>query len=941
MIESLFNPKKYEELNKYYGIDSSNIESLFLGYRYCLNCLSEITEDEDKIYSSLYDKNKISYLTEKCYPGSNPKDEPKYKLFNTIINHFIEKPNEGCYICLCEKGFYHSVLSGFPGDNEKDMYCPNCNQPIGVIYEETELGKEFKIVNRKDYMRILKDDEEIKNIKENEEKYKKLQQINNMTFQDFKTKYLDILFKQEKGLNRIEEKYFKKKDKLVRNMSQVLYRLLNYILYSHLFFARLYTGITTNFDKYLPKNLNWGETLNECWKLLKEELSDIGINVTEIFMNFTFKDLFNKLNSQECIDDYDDLIGFEVKLEEMIQKKIVLSQKECKKFTELIKNSDKNSFVNLLTEKYNIYIYDKEIFPNYDNFYYTDYLDEENIKKELNDKEMKKYPILKRYLEYFEIKKRNDNRKKKEVNNYSLDNLNLFITVLNLFSEKYSHLITREFAKTRVLENEDLYKINSSLIDKFIKYFNQLKILNEIKEKKEKNENIINKDDEIRKDDDKSNKDNAILKLSVKNNISDFLIDPENEYGKAYKKILQKFIENQNNELSDLLNSKIIEGTNEINIQQIKEDEIFTFNIPTKFVFINETSNSSYRKIIDDNDVKYNKYEINFDFIEEKFTNLLLKNKKLLKDDIIEFSYNNKIFSNEVSNVITTFKDNYKIEAITLEDKVNIYKLIEINKSNKDFYKKIIDDFMILISYLIKKNKNENVKISDINSKIENDISRDFFDFFKDKKELTIYKTLEIFKCFIKLIFTEIKDEINEFQEKKVDKKTEDLLNKYFEKGDADDDVANNNKKIINKVNLKSAIRWFMALVLFKESDKKNKIKANKINIFNYLNVKDLWDKKIYEDSRFEEDLNELKKLNIKINTIVWLYDYLTKGKEEENNYTKGLEDDILKNNLNQESKKEKEQEDEESEQSESDDGKKEGPNDSKIKNKSKITLKK
>ena len=137
-------------------------------------------------------------------------------------------------------------------------------------------------------------------------------------------------------------------------MSQLLYRLLNYILYSHLFFARLYTRITSNFDKYLPKNLNWGETLNECWKLLKEELSNIGINVIEIFMNFTFKDLFNKLNSQECIDNYDDLINFEVKLEEMIQKKIVLSQKECKKFNELIKNQDKNSFANLLTEKYNI-----------------------------------------------------------------------------------------------------------------------------------------------------------------------------------------------------------------------------------------------------------------------------------------------------------------------------------------------------------------------------------------------------------------------------------------------------------------------------------------------------------------------------------------------------------------------------------------------------------
>ena len=70
---------------KNYGINSSNIEALLFGFRYCLNCfdenLSEREEDdEDKIYWVLYDKNKISYLTEKCYPGSNPKDEPKYEL---------------------------------------------------------------------------------------------------------------------------------------------------------------------------------------------------------------------------------------------------------------------------------------------------------------------------------------------------------------------------------------------------------------------------------------------------------------------------------------------------------------------------------------------------------------------------------------------------------------------------------------------------------------------------------------------------------------------------------------------------------------------------------------------------------------------------------------------------------------------------------------------
>ena len=46
----------------------------------------------------------------------------------------------------------------------------------------------------------------------------------------------------------------------------------------------------------------------------------------------------------------------------------------------------------------------------------------------------------------------------------------------------------------------------------------------------------------------------------------------------------------------------------------IKEDEIFTFKVHDKFSFINET------------------------------TNLFLKNKKLLKNDIIEFSHNNELF---------------------------------------------------------------------------------------------------------------------------------------------------------------------------------------------------------------------------------------------------------------------------------------------------------
>ncbi len=138
------------------------------------------------------------------------------------------------------------------------------------------------------------------------------------------------------------------------------------------------------------------------------------------------------------------------------------------------------------------------------------------------------------------------------------------------------------------------------------------------------------------------------MKLDVNQNcICDFLLVDDNKYGKTYKKIYETFIEKQNKQLEDLLNAKINIGIfnnnckNRISVQKIKENEIFTFNIPKKkFNFIEVIFNSSYRKIIDtQNYENYNEYEINLNSIETKMTNLLLKNKKLLNNELIGFNY--------------------------------------------------------------------------------------------------------------------------------------------------------------------------------------------------------------------------------------------------------------------------------------------------------------
>ena len=94
---------------------------------------------------------------------------------------------------------------------------------------------------------------------------------------------------------------------------------------------------------------------------------------------------------------------------------------------------------------------------------------------------------------------------------------------------------------------------------------------------------------------------------------------------------------------------------------------------------------------------------------------------------------------------------------------------------------------------------------------------------------------------------------------------------------------------IIKKESLANAIRLFISLVLYreKEEDKDKKIKTNRKNIADYLNVKDLWDIQIYNDIKFKKSLDKIKSLNIKIKEILWLYYYLVDNKEE------GFEDEV------------------------------------------------
>ena len=88
----------------------------------------------------------------------------------------------------------------------------------------------------------------------------KLLEIIYIKLQKLKENYVD---KQENpGIYSSNKDYYKNDKKIIRNLSQVSFRLLNYILYSNLFFAKLIVD-KDDFDKCLPKKMTWKDILSE------------------------------------------------------------------------------------------------------------------------------------------------------------------------------------------------------------------------------------------------------------------------------------------------------------------------------------------------------------------------------------------------------------------------------------------------------------------------------------------------------------------------------------------------------------------------------------------------------------------------------------------------------------------------------------------------------
>ena len=856
LLKMLFNVEDLKKLNKNENIQRNQIEMLLYSMRFCLKSLN--SSNNECVYKKLLlgDQECLKYS---YFIGNDISENNYYNIYVKLIE-FFKKNNkkDGVYVCLCRKGFYQYIPpNGYPTDKNYNEKCEFCHNPIGsnkrsegYLFWKKDI---YYPIKREGYLRIFKNEAQIKN-----ESNDNLNQINYMTLdQFFKNKINPIILNEKPGIIEISSDHFKKTNKMIRYLkNQISFRLLHFILYSHLFFAKL---MNNKMKINVPSSMSIIQVLEEDWNQLKNLLNNRNIS---IFINLIFKDVSDELIKCNEIEEIKDLFEIEEKLEKIILDKLQEYndyESKYKQLNEKLRNIKLDSTASLLNENFDFSLYKNEIYPFYKYFLYTEFIHEENIKHLIRSMNNEDNIMLLKY-----IHKKDYEQKVKH-----LETLGLFNEFNNLLFDTYSDKITREEAESRKLNEENVYEKNKPICTS---YFKNIKNFSD---------NLVLKEDDV---------------------IKKFLIDKNSDESEKIIDIYQKYISEQNYMIKDILVKKHNDIgfpiAEEINVQSIQNNEIFSFKLKntclTEIIFENSIRNKNFRDIT-----------IYYDKIEDKLTKKLLKKVKLLNNNLKYIVYKNEEYLHENTSIFNDFVNNYEpLEELTKSEKREIKKFFD-KIEYKEQCLNIIEDFSNIILDInnkyknipkinqeienenekeieenkddeekeIKKDENENIKKKEIKLILidENNInnenySNEFKNLLKIIGKFTFDKLYDIFIFSEKLMFLIIKNELLEYCSSKeglTSQNKEDLNNFYKD------------EKILTKEVLSSAIRRYLTRYLIKEKDKEKNIKNNERNFIKYLYIEDLWDNEINKNEQKENEIKKIENMNISINQILDIYEEL------------------------------------------------------------------
>ena len=867
IINLFFDEETYKnKIKSKLGGEIKNVpqlEMFLFCYRFCI-LFSELKNNN--FYKNILTKDSINFINANYIPGVDNRPNYFEIAIKELPNWFnSNNVNEnGAYVCSC--GFWYSVEPcGYPTAIGN---CPICGEQIG--------GTGHMPVIRDNHMRIFKDQANINNINYS---FYTASGFKYMIYEDFKVFCQDKLKTNEtKGISSIDYGLFIKETKEVRKLSMISYRLLNFIIYSCVYFSNILGFLTEQqIEKLIPPFTNIFQILEEDWNLLKKALFDKEIQNPQIFINVIIPNLLELVNQYENIETIEKRNEFEEKINILVEETIA-DKKKFEKYEEY-----NNVYLGLKLTSMKAIL--QEIFPpnNYDEkeFPYLKYFilrlsPSENLLLDYLRKipdYNNKYPIINAYLN-------NEFRVQIDL----LQNIILMNPLVDYMINKYSYNITRDKAKeikiSEILSNPDDKYLTSYFKD-FLKGWNKVKD-NAIKYKCRKEMNV------------KTIKENDSIAYLLND-------DGEMYYGMYLAAAYQNFCDYQNNFLNSIINSMssgkfffLIDKIKiEIPPQISKKDDIVSLDLSNSLYHsFNELITQYSNKNCFSNDCKinysnYKQIKFDFDTIEEELGKIILPGKRL-------FSYNQKFvtygfegYRGDKSSVIQTFDGKYPQEELKEDEKAILNSFLQ---ENHDF-KQIMFSIQLLIFYLSKENENIEKTLNEILLKIPNyvQINPELKSFISRNETFKLKHLLTIYEYIERLCYNQIEENvvvdflIDISQEKK------EIIENYYK------ELPPNS--IITRKVLADAVRKFVSRFL---TGKRQEMDLNgEGDLFLFIPYKDeLWPKNLTNDNRFDIELEAIKdkfnsKEKIQVNQAVKLYrvlipeEKISEDQEAENNEKK------------------------------------------------------
>ena len=847
LLKNLYSQKIFNKINnkEKEEINLNEIEILL----YCLRIVF-ISNSKDNYYSLILQKKGENLIKETYVPGTIPYNNIYLNSYYTLkdLMPITSEKELGFYICSC--GQYYTL--GKCTLPQLEFNCQNCGLIIGGTFHELEKRENhFRLYLNKD--------------KFNENEIARDEVINNkipyMFFDEYKKKYIDKYLNEEpKGININKENIslFIERKQNVRALSELSFRIMNFILYSHLLTANIIGNISDDdLNNYIYPNFSCFKMIVKNWEIIDMILKEKNINNAKEFMNIIFSEIGILLKECPTFNRLEERRVFEEKINkfiiELLNNKEKLDTKihEYKKINEKIKNSDPSSIEEIILENFPPIkeFYPESKYPELKYFMKSIYPDINLLDKELRTIRdyAKKYPLLNQVLL--------NNEEFRLISN--VININ---KLTNKLLNKYSYKITRDKAKTTPLFSIESIQNNKEEFRK--KYFEPfLSSWNNIKNHCTR---FL------------CRPDMPILTINENTELNYFLVDDGELGGGMYlSSAYSNFIDWQNKFISFILENITQDSIlfchseqlkQEIYIQDATYEEVLKLGDETQKELSNMINKYSIRDIFfenkNNNRINYNNYrriKFNFEEIEQELGKLILPGLKKIKenDEPIKFVvYLYEGYRSKKSDILLSYENKYPSRELKLEEKKILFNFMKENENDRKIMNQFLSSCQILIDYIQKENYNKSYPLSDVIKELPyyielNEKFKQFFIVNSNKINFSVNTLLDVFKLFEHYCWKEMKETLNNQYQDNIDNNKRMEIIQFFK------DYNKNNDKLITKSDLAAALRRFISRYLAgkrgdTDIDEKQKLIGHIIR-------NDLWELNIIKnEEKFQNEIYSL-----------------------------------------------------------------------------------